>query len=483
MSQTNQRNPTFGALATQSGPITKLPTEVLTEIFKTYAESYPEVLGQGVVDLCLVGKYWNMVANGTPQLWTKIDLSFPFTDQHLTAVLKRVHASKLKNIDVSIDFCDPNWDGDEPYYDEGDTTPTNETIWIQGVMAVLRGTERRWKSIKVVSDTWLPLYRLMEVWTFMHLPSLESISMERQGTIFGMQNVPFDPQPLIGPMSLFGRNALLPKLRDLSLSSVHIDWDNASGGYRNLRKLELKKLTYDVGPSCEQFAVMLSSSPRLESLDVSGFCPERHTGPAPPAGGDPETPVVHLPALKEFTFGWKDADLGGLFLQMFQIGNSLESLTLIDTESGFGYWRDKQTRSRCWFQDSQGILEDLRQLGSAAPRDAGDVPPTPFISVGGVKRLRVVWTKATHPSLIPFLTMFTGLEDLWLEDVNRDILEDATWVGVSRPGACPSLRRLDLRWMWQEGIPSFAEPSILQLERVGIEVTAQAADEWRIGQD
>jgi len=63
-----------------------------------------------------------------------------------------------------------------------------------------------------------------------------------------------------------------------------------------------------MGPSWEQFAAMLSSSPQLECLDIGGFCPEHHTGPAPLAGGDPEIPVVHLPALKEFVFGWKDID-------------------------------------------------------------------------------------------------------------------------------------------------------------------------------
>ena len=483
MSQVNQQEITFGTLATQSAPITKLPAEVLTEIFKTYVESYPEILGQEVADLCLVSKYWNAVANSTPQLWTEIDLSFPFTNHHLTAVLKRVRASKLEKIDVSIDFYDPNWDGDEPRYDEHDTFHTNETTWVQDIMTVLRGTETRWKSITVVSETWLPLYKLMEDWAFTHLPSLESISMERQGTIFGMRNVPFDPPLLVGPMTLFGRNASLPKLRDLSLSGVHVDWDDASGGYQNLCKLEINNLTYDVGPSFEQFAAMLSSSPRLEYLDVSGFCPEHHTGPAPPAGGDPEIPIVHLPVLKEFTFGWKDANLGGLFLQMFQIGNSLESLTLMDTESGFGSWRDSQTQNRGWFQESHEIFEDLCELGSAAPKDEDDIPSGPFISMGGVKRLKIAWTKATRSSVIPFFTMLTKLEDVWLEDVNRDVLGDFTWVmvGVShREAAYPPMRRLDLRWMWHEGIPRFAESSIVQLELVGVKVTAQAVEEWRV---
>ena len=160
-----------------------------------------------------------------------------------------------------------------------------------------------------------------------------------------MQNIPFDPQALVGPMSLFGRNASLPSLAELSLSAVHVDWDEASVGCQNLRKLKITNQTYDVGPSFEQFAAMLSSSPRIEHLDVSGFCPEHHTGPLSLAGEAPDISIAHLPMLKEFIFGWKDPDLGCSFLQMFQIGNSLESLTLLDTESGLGHWGDPQTGS------------------------------------------------------------------------------------------------------------------------------------------
>ena len=284
MSEINQHNITFASPVPQSAPITKLPAEVLMNIFEIYAESYPAICDQRVVDLCLVSKCWNAVASRTPRLWTKINISFPFADHHLAAVLKRVQASKLEKIDVSIDFRGPGWDGNEPHYNGRALHRTDEFNWVQNIVTLLKNTENRWKSINVLSQTWLPFYILMEDWTFTHLPSLESISLERENPIFGMQNVRFDPQPLIRPMTLFGQNASLPRLRDLSLSAVHIDWDDtlALVGFQNLRKLELKNLTYDVGPSFEQFAAMLSSSPHLECLDVSGFCPEHSTGPDPP---------------------------------------------------------------------------------------------------------------------------------------------------------------------------------------------------------
>ena len=70
-------------------------------------------------------------------------------------------------------------------------------------------------------------------------------------------------------------------------------------------------------------------------MSVYGFCPEHRTVPA--TSGIPEVPVVHLPVLKEFVFGWKDVSLGCTFLRMLSIGGSLETLTLLDTESGFDY--------------------------------------------------------------------------------------------------------------------------------------------------
>jgi hypothetical protein len=448
------------------------------EVFRIYVGSYPEVRDQRVVDLCLVSRYWNTVANSTPQLWTKINLSFPFTDPHLAAVLKRVHASKFEKIDVSIDFRNPGWDGDEDHYNIDELILTKESIWIQNIPSLLKDTEKRWKSIEVVSQTWFPLYILIEGWTFTDLPSLESILMERDDFLYGLRETVFYPQNLIEPMELFGRNASLPRLRDLCLSAVHIDWDDASAGYQNLRKLEMNNLTHDVGPSFEQFAAMLSSSPRLEYLDVCGFCPQHHTGPAPPAGGDHEIPIVHLPALKELCFGWKGTDLGRDFLQMFQIGRSLENLTLLDTESGLGRCEDPETRKRNWAQDSQAIFEALCDLGSRAPQDEGDIPPGPFISMGGVKRLGIVWTEAGGSCLIPFLRMLTELEDVWLEDVDRGVLEDVTSVEVEKSGVMGYRPlRLDLQWKWEKGVPKFAEPSMLQLKNAGFVFTDKAVED------
>ena len=461
------KNLTFGSSAPQSAPITKLPVEILIEIFKSYAKTYPEVRNERVVDLCLVSKHWNAVAHNTPHLWTKINLCFPFADDHLDAARKRIHASKLKKIDIFINFCNSERGFSELIDDEDEADQLAQSIWVYKILTLLRGTEERWESIDVVSRTWFPLHKLMEGFESTYLPSLKSISMERDNSYYGRSNASFRPLRLIGPMTLFGRGASLPKLRDLSLTGVHIDWDDASAVYRNLRKLELKNLAFNVAPSFEQFAEILSSSPRLEHLDVSGFCPEHHPEP-PPGAPDPEVPVVYLPALKDFIFGWNDIDQGHKFLQMFQIGSSLETLVLIDTESGLSYLGDEELGDSEWALESQGIFEALYDLGSRAPQDESDIPSGPFISMREVKRLEIIWTGTKGSWLIPLMGMLTKLESICLEDVDENVLKDIVSVLVGGNEARRPLRTLDLHWGWHGVIPDFAEPSILQLENAGI---------------
>ena len=273
--------------------------------------------------------------------------------------------------------------------------------------------------------------------------------MTRANGTFGQRDVGFDPVEFAQPMTLFGQRPL--KLRDLSLCGVHVSWNNICDRFQNLRKPELKNQTYDAGPSFEQFAEMLSSSPRLECLDVSGFCPEHHTGPPPPADATLRVPVVHLPTLKEFTFGWKNIELGCEFLRMFQIGSSLESLALLDVQSGLACFEDRQSGERGWDYSSEWIFEDLHRLGIAAPRDERDVPPIPFICMRGVKRLEIAWTKAGVAEVVKFLGILTELEDIKLEDVDEDVLKAVTTVCVNRTRE-GRLMRVDLMMDVGEGV-------------------------------
>ena len=466
MSQHQVQEITFGSSTSHSTPIgARIPTEILREIFKVYAASNPKLLDRRVVDLCLVGKFWNEAARDTPELWTKINLSFPFTHDHLAAATKRVDESKTEKIDVSIDFRDPEWDAKVVELREGANIPATNAVsgWVEEIMGVLNGTESRWKSIRVVSDTWLPLHRLMEAWTSKNPVSLESISMTRTSAVFGQADVDLCPEKFVGPMTIF--NQQIPMLRDLSLSGIHVGWNDIYGRVHNLRKLVIKNQTHGVEPTFQEFADMLSSSPRLKCLDISGFCPRHHSGPLPPHVRKPRTPIIPLPALKEFTFGWRGTSHGCALLDMFQIGNTLKSLTLVDTRSMLDIW----TGGQGWDQSSEMTFEVLRRLGKNAPRDGGKIPPRAFICMRGVKRLEIVRMRCREVGMEKFLGMMTGLEEIRLEGDDGHILTTIASVYVKRKRE-DRMKRVKIGWMWRVGIPMVVKRSMLNLEKAGVKV-------------
>ena len=403
-------------------PISKLPVEVLGEIFKCYAESYPEVLNERIVDLCLVSQYWKTIAEATPQLWTRINLFSPLSDSKITVAMNRIRASKLQGIDVSIKLKNTNWSGQKSDHIEYGTVITQ----IRKVRTALEGTEKRWRSVKVVSDTWVHLFTLLETWKrFKDLPFLEYASMERLDTIPSRRETP----PTVHLMSLFGQGALVPKLRELELSAVRLQWDT-SVGFQNLRKLQMDRATNDVKPTFQQFATMLSTSPRLEHLNILGFYPED------PTEVDLPIPVVHLPELKDFAFGWGDANLSPKFLEMFQIGNSLERLTLVDYGSILDLREVPGTR--VWVQNSNRVFQVLSVLSDSAPADGETLPPHPFISMRGVKKLSIARTQVGVIEMVLLLGGMTNLENIELTIVDKDIIRAVEMVAEER---------------WREGPP------------------------------
>jgi hypothetical protein len=77
------------------------------------------------------------------------------------------------------------------------------------------------------------------------------------------------------PPTLFGGNGtLVPKLRELCLSAVYRGLDVGAVSFQNLRKLEIRNQLSDVGPTFGQFVALIAASPKLETLDISGYCPD-----------------------------------------------------------------------------------------------------------------------------------------------------------------------------------------------------------------
>ena len=125
---------------------------------------------------------------------------------------------------------------------------------------------------------------------------------------------------------------MLPSLKYLSLQGVHVDWDTLgdclSTSETGLTWLELAWHCHQVRPSPEQFHKLLSSSPALRNLVLSGsgpYCiPE-----------DPDSNIHHdhvpvqLPHLQSITIGYRTALEGRVALELLDAPNTRE-LTLED---------------------------------------------------------------------------------------------------------------------------------------------------------
>jgi len=120
--------------------------------------------------LCPVDRRWNDIANAMSVLWIKITLAYPLDGDGLPAVQKWLKASGSKVIDVEVDLCYPalSEPGKENWVPPAD--------FLRGVIAELRGSEHRWRSISVLFDIWSPTEKLLGAWVTLSLPALESIS-------------------------------------------------------------------------------------------------------------------------------------------------------------------------------------------------------------------------------------------------------------------------------------------------------------------
>lgn len=407
-------------VASPPSPVTKLPLEITSEIFKFVVLSSKKGRSSGIKALCLVDKCWNNIANTTPDLWTKVTLAYPFHADQLSAAQKRLKASEPKNIDVEIDLRDPTWD--EPVDSEICLPSVN---LLQAAIAVLRGSEHRWRTIRVDFLTWDPTREFLGAWITPSFPALESISLERSIMPYSA----FSSQQNIELRALLGDGrTLMPKLRKVALYEMPLDWTSAAAtSFQNLRKMVISGSICEEGPNLGLFSeALLVASPRLEILEVGGYYPM-------PGGfyTQAQIPLVHLPALKRLVFGWSFANLACNFLAILQIPETLETLCLSQESKPFG---------------GGHLVLDL--LADLASRGSGDKDPSkPWISTLGLKSLSMSEMCLDPQQVITFLQNAPVIEEIHLRHIRRPVLEaTATLAGTRR---LKSIKRLGIRWEWR----------------------------------
>lgn len=180
----------------------------------------------------------------------------------------------------------------------------------------------RWRSLAILTDTWAPMYtalsRLESMDVSFEAPLLETLTLMRCNE-FVSHSPQFTPSHMKNPFFLPFAGMLrggktLPRLHDLVLSGVHLDWTRIPSliPSTGLQHLELSYHSLEVRPNLTQFRQILRLSPGLRSLivDVSG---PSLNGEEYVAGLRPHD-AVYLPCLEEITLGYTDASDGCLIL-------------------------------------------------------------------------------------------------------------------------------------------------------------------------
>ncbi|KAG6806451.1 hypothetical protein H0H92_011301, partial [Tricholoma furcatifolium] len=168
-------------------------------------------------------------------------------------------------------------------------------------------------------------------------PRLESLTLMRCNEYVSAVPV-FQPQEMRDPKFLNLSNTttplpnLLPRLRNLTLFGVHVDWTSLSSiltqSNHGLDSLELYSHCMDVRPTRSEFHQLLSQCPHLSKLVVNASGPRY-----PDDNANPTTPeeitCVALPLLRELTVGYHSAPEGKAILDAID-ATRVESFTLED---------------------------------------------------------------------------------------------------------------------------------------------------------
>lgn len=152
----------------------------------------------------------------------------------------------------------------------------------------------------------------------------------------------FQPHEMKGPafLSLSDEHpsrSLLPRLKDLSLRGVHVDWSSLASilsySHVGLRTLELASHCLDVRPSFPEFhRILTASAPSLKNLVVNG------SGPYVPDDAEEDESIlsdddpfpVTLSNLKDITIGYRSSYEGQAILESISAPNA-QVLTMEDS--------------------------------------------------------------------------------------------------------------------------------------------------------
>ena len=389
----------------QSTPINSLADELLSQIFTLAThgscDRYDAILYPIIVSH--VTHRWREVALSTSTLWTSIILTHPSPWSQLSRTIAYLSRSRLRPLDLFLDFRDPSWNWQEDMH---------SFSWkhMENVIRLLSPHVPRWWRLELFTDTWSPIFTFL--WYLRKVqsaPMLESLSLSRCNVYFAARGEVFRPAALRQPIALFGGGEALRRLRKVVLAGVHVDWSNS--GLHDLIELELKYHAKDVMPSLSQFITILTECPDLERLTILGWGPRFETAP----NDLPRT--VRLPCLKHFVLGFLDVEYAIELLSLLCLPE-LEILTLEDISATLQPTSDRQ--------DANPILEFLATRHTTtcpSPSHSSSCCTTLCFPLSDVRTLELRAVHASESTLARFLHQFTALRRLSITNMDCTIFE------------------------------------------------------------
>ncbi|CAK5266864.1 unnamed protein product [Mycena citricolor] len=344
---------------------------------------------------------WRLVALSTGSLWTKLELTFPTSPAQITRTMTWIQRSRHHSLDITLDLRDEEWDF------ESEERHGFSAADMVSVLRLLSPVMRRWRRVEVLTDTWAPMFTFL---TYTHgmgasLPKLESLHLARCNEYFARKGEVFEPAALGEHVALFDAGGILPKLREVQLTGVHINWSHHP--FLNLTKLDFKYQAADVMPTIAQFASILATSPALETLSIVGHAPQLL---------DTDTEIIKLAHLRNFTFGFVDVSHAIRFLSLLDIP-SLRNFSLEDVSSSL---REQTAES------AATLLQWLAGSCEFAPSHLDSAP-------GSITRTRIPFSQvktltlhSLNASPVAFSRFFAACRTtarLRIWDVSGDVLD------------------------------------------------------------
>ncbi|KAF8060749.1 hypothetical protein FPV67DRAFT_1423717 [Lyophyllum atratum] len=462
----------FGSLSgLHRPPLSVLPNELLSEIFlratHDASDRYESI--STPITISQVSSRWRHVAISTRALWSTIIITFPTSRDQLSRAVTWLKRSQSYPLDIFLDFRDPSWDWELP-----ESAHTFRWQDMEAILRLILTHVKRWKRFKLLTDTWAPIFTfLYYTRRVMSAPILESLSLSRCNAFFASKDAKFAPVEMKNSIPLFGGLAL-EKLREVSLTGVHVDW--AKSSLYKLTALELMYLACDVTPSLDEFTNILTACPDLQHLTIVGRGPRIDLLPSgdSPIHGDGADDVstkplriIKLSQLISFTFGFLDVDYALKILSLFSFP-AIEDLVLEGLMD-----LDPLTLQNL---DASPILRRLSR------RNPSTDSPTP-IQLSQIHSLKLIGINASKDTFLRLFDDLHDLEYLALHNTRNEALQALAPSPPDSPSRalhCATLKELECRHMDSEILHDvvLARAEISQLEHVCFKSDDINPDEW-----